>query len=163
VCYMWCGVPAAGAATTADAHRAGESRVSLHVEHHVAPSDDGPSYRVFCAASIRIITCQSASDAWAPVRHVSTAVLRPVERKTPHLALGAGGACDSSLPEMEGVLSGSTASMLGACTTSDSVLRPRISFRGHVTPRVEPTNARARGRGAMAEASASVGVESMQE
>jgi hypothetical protein len=112
--------------------------------------------RVVGTALIQIITCQSA---------VSARELRcydRVEHETPHLALGAGGACDSSHSEGGRRTLGSTPSTHGACATAPSVLQPRIRFRGHGHPRFEPTNRRARGRGGLAEASASVGVELMR-
>jgi hypothetical protein len=63
------------------------------------------------------------------------------------------------LPEVDDGTLRSTLSTLGACTTSDVVLRPPIGFRGDGDPRFDATDRRARRRGELAETSASVGVE----
>jgi len=116
------------------------SRVSLSTGHHVAPSDD-----------VRVVLV-------VPVK-------QRVERNTPHLALGAGGACVASLLRMDGGPLRRTSSLCGACTTSNWVLRelrslwPTCACRFHREPRVTRTHGRDRGPGAWAEARASVAVE----
>ena len=116
------------------------SRVSLSTGHHVAPSDD-----------VRVVLI-------VPVK-------QRVERNTPHLALGAGGACVASLLRMEGGPLRRTSSLCGACTTSSWVLRELLSLwstcalRFHREPCLTPTDGRDRDPGAWAEARASVAVE----
>jgi hypothetical protein len=96
-------------------------------------------------------------------RSRSSLVNQLVERKTPHLALSAGGAFDASLLRIGGRTLGSTASTLGACIGLQTELRLRISFRDDAYPRFEPTDRRARGRGELADASASVAVGAVEE
>ena len=116
------------------------SRVSLSTGHHVAPSDD-----------VRVVLI-------VPVK-------QRVERKTPHLALGAGGACVASLLRTDGGPLRRTSILCGACTTSNWVLRelrslwPTSACRFHREPRLTPTDGRDRDPGAWAEARASVAME----
>jgi hypothetical protein len=64
-----------GAATTAGACRAGESRVQLP-EHHIAPTDVGHDLYCYCFHS-RTITCQIAIDARSVVHGAVPNAKRP--------------------------------------------------------------------------------------
>ena len=94
----------------------------LLLEHHVAPIDDGPRllYCIFPRPSL--VKQRSAREAPVVREHVFVPNVL-VACRTPHLAVGAGGACGLA-PESgtdSGTL-GSTTSVSGSCTADHSQL-----------------------------------------